>query len=79
MSDAALIFKTEMYYGDELQISIRPAEFNRVGFDLFYKVEKKAGGKWITAASAKTAMVCYNYELKKIVALPESVRIKLSR
>src|SRR5450631_1666945 len=38
MADAALIFKNEMYYGDELLISIQPVEFNRVGFDLIYKI-----------------------------------------
>ncbi len=41
MSDAALVFKNEIYYGDELLISIRAVEFSRVGFDLIYKIEKK--------------------------------------
>ena len=45
MADAALIFKNEIYYGDELLISIQPVEFSRVGFDLIYKIEKKSGGK----------------------------------
>ena len=41
MSDAALVFKNEIYYGDELLISIQAVEFSRVGFDLIYKIEKK--------------------------------------
>ena len=41
MADAALVFKNEIYYGDELLISIRGVEFSRVGFDLIYKIEKK--------------------------------------
>jgi len=40
MSDAALVFKNEIYFGDELLISIRAVEFIRVGFDLIYKIEK---------------------------------------
>jgi acyl-CoA thioester hydrolase len=78
MADAALVFKNEMYYGDELLISIKPAEFSRAGFDLLYKIEKKSDGKLITTAMAKTAMICFDYGLKKVVALPESARNKLS-
>jgi acyl-CoA thioester hydrolase len=77
MTDAALIFKSEMYYGDELQISIQPVECNRVGFDLIYKIEKKWEGKSVIVAIAKTAMVCYDYSLKKVVSLPESAKNKL--
>ena len=78
MSDAALIFKNEMHYGDELRISVKADEFSRVGFELFYKIEKKSGDRLVTAVLAKTEMICYDYVLKKIVPLPESVRKKLS-
>ena len=78
MADAILVFKNEMYYGDELLISISPVNLIRVGFDLVYKIEKKSEGKLIVTATAKTGMICFDYELKKIVNLPESVRKKLS-
>jgi acyl-CoA thioesterase FadM len=78
MSDAALVFKNEIYYGDELLISIRAAEFNRVGFDLIYKMEKKpADQPLITVALVKTAMVCFDYSQKKVVPLPENAVLKL--
>src|SRR5579862_6602751 len=47
MADASLIFKDEMYYGDELKISIQPVECNRVGFELIYKIEKISEGKTV--------------------------------
>jgi acyl-CoA thioester hydrolase len=78
MADAAIIFKNEMYYGDELLISIRAVEFSRVGFDLIYKMEKKSAGQPITVAIVKTAMVCYDYGLKKVGSLPESAKNKLN-
>ena len=78
MADVALVFKNEMYYGDELLISMRPEAFSRVGFDLMYKIEKKTELQLITTVMAKTAMICYDYGLKKVVALPESALIKLS-
>ena len=54
MSDAVLIFKNEMYYGDSLRISIQPVEFSRVGFDLVYKIEKKSEAQYLLVAIAKT-------------------------
>ena len=78
MSDAALVFKNEIYYGDELLISIRAVEFIRVGFDLIYKMEKKPSDQpLITVALVKTMMVCFDYEQKKVVPLPEKAVFKL--
>ena len=78
MADAALVFKNEIYYGDELLISIRAVEFSRVGFDLIYKIEKKpADQPLIVVALVKTAMVCFDYDQKKVVPLPEKALEKL--
>jgi acyl-CoA thioester hydrolase len=77
MADAALIFKNEIYYGDELMISIQAVEFSRVGFDLIYKMDKKSADQSSVVALAKTAMICFDYNLKKVVSLPEAAIIKL--
>jgi acyl-CoA thioester hydrolase len=78
MSDAALIFKNEMFYGDTLLISLQPTEVSRLGFELVYKIEKKSEAQLIPVAFAKTTMICFNYDLKKIVSLPETARKKLT-
>jgi acyl-CoA thioesterase FadM len=78
MADAALIFKNEIYYGEDLVIYVQPAEFSRVGFDLIYKIEKKSGDQLLIAAIAKTAMVCFDYQSKKVVALPEAAKKRLT-
>src|SRR5450432_567678 len=77
MADAALVFKNEMYHGEELLISIQPSECTRVGFDLIYKIEKKSDGQPLLVAVAKTAMIYYDYHLKKVVPLPEPAKNKL--
>jgi len=77
MADAALIFKNEIFYGDELLISIRAVEFSRVGFDLIYKMDKKSTDQPLIVALAKTAMICFDYNLKKVVSLPEAAIFKL--
>lgn len=78
MSDAALIFKNEMFYGDLLLISLQPTEFSRMGFELVYKIEKKPEEQLLSVAFAKTTMICYDYSLKKVVSLPETARKKLN-
>jgi acyl-CoA thioester hydrolase len=78
MADASIIFKAEMYYGDELVIGVQPGEFSRVGFDLVYKIEKKSAGKPILVAIAKTTMVCYDYGMKKVISLPETAKARFS-
>ena len=77
MADAALIFKSEIFYGDDLLIRLQPAECNRVGFDLIYKIEKKTVDEKVIVAIAKTAMICYDYNLKKVTGLPEAAKNKL--
>ena len=77
MSDVTIEFKNELFYGDILRASVTASEFYRVGFDLYYKLEKKLGDKWVTVSTARTGMVCYDYALKKLAAVPKVVITKL--
>jgi acyl-CoA thioester hydrolase len=77
MADVTIEFKTELFYGDTLRASVAAAEFYRVGFDLYYKLEKEADGKWIPVSFARTGMVTYDYGLKKITTVPKEVCSKL--
>jgi len=78
MSEVAIEFKREIFYGDIIKVSVAVTDFSRVGFDILYKLEKQGGGKDIIVAVAKTGMVCYNYQLKKIAQVPEGVKERLS-
>jgi len=78
MSDAAIEFKNELFYGDDLKVSVTCGEFSKVGFDIFYKLEKKQGENHQLIAVAKTGMICYNYQQKKIVSVPADAKMKLS-
>ncbi len=77
MSDVGIEFKNELFYGDVIIASVVAAEFSKVAFDLFYKLEKKTENKNVLVANAKTGMVCYDYEKKKIVTVPGRVKQKL--
>jgi acyl-CoA thioester hydrolase len=77
MADVTIEFKSELFYGDRLEASVAAAEFSRVGFELYYKLTKKSGEKWVPVVFARTAMICYDYKLKKIVSVPKEVCTKL--
>jgi acyl-CoA thioester hydrolase len=78
MSDVAIEYKNQVYYGDTILASVAVGEITKVAFDLFYKLEKKsAEGKLLPVAFAKTWMVCYNYDQKKVIAIPEKAIEKI--
>jgi acyl-CoA thioesterase FadM len=79
MSAVGIEFKNELFYGDVLHASVTAGEFSRVSFELFYKLEKTtAAGKLVPVAFAKTEVVTYDYTQKKIVAVPQEVRLKIN-
>lgn len=77
LSDAAIEFKSELFYGDIILASVAAAEFSRVGFELYYKLEKRSEDKIKTVAVARTGIICYDYTAKKIVSVPKEVCTKL--
>ncbi|MBC7849000.1 MAG: thioesterase family protein [Chitinophagaceae bacterium] len=79
MSDAALEFKAELFYGDSVIASVAADEFSNIGFDLYYKLEKVVEGKRVIVALAKTGMICFDYDLRKVVRLPFGVQDKMLR
>lgn len=73
MSDVAIEFKSELFYGDAVIASVVAGDLTKISFDLYYKLEKKNGDTTQLVAVAKTGMVCYDYGKKKVTAIPEEV------
>jgi acyl-CoA thioesterase FadM len=71
MSDVAIEFKAELYYGDVIKAYVTTDDFTRAGFDIYYKLVR--GNEEKPVAVAKTGMVCYDYDHKKIVEVPRAV------
>ena len=74
MSDLAVEYIREAFYGDILEINIAAGEISRVGFEIYYLLETNRNGEQITIAKAKTGMVCYDYAAKKVVAVPDRLK-----
>lgn len=77
MADAAIEFKSELFYGDAVIASVAAGEISRIGFELYYKLEKETGGNKMIIAIARTGMICYDYAAKKIVSIPDDAKQKL--
>jgi len=78
MSDAAVEFKNEIFYGEKIIASVVADEFSKFSFEIYYKLEKETNDKRILVVVAKTGMVCYDYSARKIAGVPEEIRKKLS-
>lgn len=76
VADAAVVYKSEGFLGDVWTIEIGVADFNKYGFDMFYRVTNKATTKEV--AIGKTGIVFFDFDKRKVTPIPESflVRIK---
>lgn len=73
MSDSAINYMNESTYGDVLNFEIGISDISKIGFDLVYKISNQSK---IQIALAKTGMVFFNYNEKKISFMPEKFRKK---
>ena|SRR5215471_2679050 len=76
--DAAIEYKRELDHGDAIKISVAASGFDKYGFDLYYKMEIVTATEAVIAAKAKTGMLCYDYEKRKLVSLPDAAKEKLA-
>lgn len=74
MADAVIEFKGEAFYGDVLKAYVAAGDFSRIGFDLYYKLVKE---NETLVALAKTGMVCFDYEKRKVASVPQEAIEKL--
>lgn len=73
MSDLAIEFKSESFYGDAVEVRLGAGDISRVGFDLYYQLFARRNNGHVLLANAKTGMVCYDYDAKKVAAIPEKL------
>jgi acyl-CoA thioesterase FadM len=69
MSDAAIVFKSEAFYGEAIRIQIAVKDFSKFGCDMYYVLRERESGREI--AQAKTGIVFFNYQERKLLPVPE--------
>lgn len=78
MADVAISYKGESFYGDILDIQMFATEFTAVSFDLLYDITTVRNGDSLSIAHAKTGMVCFDYESRKVTSMPVELKRVLS-
>ena len=73
--DAAVQYKSESFLGDALVIQIGAEDITKFGFDLLYEVKNKSTGQEI--ARAKTGIVCFDYQKRKMTWVHEALASNL--
>lgn len=74
MGDAALVYQGEAFAGDCLTFAVGAAEATRSGFRLFFRVTRETDGTHQPIALVENGMVCFDYQTRRIVALPAAVK-----
>ncbi len=77
MTDSAIVYKAEGFHGDQIQIDITVGDFNKYGCDIFYLMTNKATA--VEIAHVKTGIVFFDYDVRKVVTLPEQFRANLMK
>lgn len=75
MTDSAIVYKAEGFHGDLLQIDIALGDFNKYGCDIFYLITNKKTA--VEVAHAKTGVVFFDYEQRKVTGIPEAFANKV--
>ena len=78
MNELVVEYKNQSFYNDQLTIIVFCGEITKISFELYYEISVFRDETKILIALAKTGMVGYNYEEKKVVAIPEELKEVLS-
>lgn len=73
MADAMVEYKKEMNHLDQIKIDIAAIDFDKMGFDLYYRVVIERNGEEILAVRAKTGMMLFDYTTRKKASMTDTI------
>ena len=76
MTDSAVVYKSEAFYGESLRIQVAVKDFSKYGCDLYYLLRERESGREVV--HAKTGIAFFNYEERKLAAVPEKFQQQFS-
>lgn len=68
MTDAAIVYESEAFHGQTLQIDIALTDFGRCGFDIMYAMRDLATARPV--ATVKTGILFFDYSARKVRSIP---------
>lgn len=73
LRDLSVVLKKEMFYGDRLTVELAVPEWSSTGFRIEYRFSRVDNEHRVITALAHTTLVCYDYEKRKPVRVPDSL------
>lgn len=77
MTDAAIVYKAEVFHGEALRFRLGFADPNKYGFDLIYQATHGKTGQEV--ARLKTGIVFFDYGKRKIAPMPDTFMTRFPR
>jgi len=74
MADVMIAYKGESFYGDDLIVKIYTDEIKEHSFDLLYNITTLRNRVQIDIAHAKTGIVCFDYNFRKVAIMTEELK-----
>jgi acyl-CoA thioester hydrolase len=74
MSDAAIVYKAEVFYGETLRIDIAVTDMQQTSCDIIYHISRGAGEEEV--ARVKTGIVFFDYNTRRPVQVPDGFRTR---
>lgn len=78
MADAMIEYKKELNHKDAIEIAVVATDFDKLGFDIYYRITVLQNSEAHLAVRAKTGMMLYDYSAKKKVSLTDNIIQQLS-
>lgn len=76
MTDAAVVYRSQGRYGQVIRVQVSATGFGRSSFEMIYRMSDRDTG--VDVALVKTGMAFFDYDRKKIVAMPADYRERLA-
>lgn len=79
MADVMIAYRGESFYGDVLNVALFVEAMTARSFDLLYRITTQREGGEVLIAEAKTGMICFDYETRKIVQMSSALKSLLTK
>lgn len=77
MADVVISYRGEAFYGDKLNVEIYADDITDRSFDLLYHISTEQNEQIKDIAHAKTGMLCFDYNIRKIALMSEELKTLL--
>jgi len=74
MADVMIAYRGESFYGDDLTVKMYAEEIKDHSFNILYHISAKRLGVQTDIANAKTGMVCFDYNLRKVAVMTDELK-----